>query len=433
MHTRITRLYYGWIVVALSFITMMFTMGTLASSGVLFAALVAEYDWSRATTSLPFSIALVGYAVTAWLAGRWFDRYGPRWLFPIGTICLGLGLIASAHTRTSWQLCLTWGLIVGQGFNLAGFVPHAALVSLWFRRKRGVAVGLAISGASIGGLTIVPGVQYLVDHIGWRDAYTLLGWIILLCLTPMNALWQRHHPADLGLHPDNLPPEPSPPSPPDLETPALTSTAWTLKEALYTRPFWFLFIMASGVGWLSNIVSVHLISHLTDNGFSSLLAASMIGLMGLLRAGSGTIWGGLSDRLGRERVYTVGSTLSMVGLTSLALLHPLSALCILYATILILGVGYGVHGAVEASSVADLFQGPHLGAILGALELGWGLGGFLGSWGGGFWYDTWNSYHGVFLMTIGVSAMGCTALWLAAPRRGKQPDYPSRKVSAKLA
>ena len=151
--------------------------------------------------------------------------------------------------------------------------------------------------------------------------------------------------------------------------------------------------MATGVGWLSNIVSVHLISHLTDNGFSSLLAASMIGLKSLLRAGSGTVWGGLSDRFGREWIYTFGSTLSIVGLTSLALLHPLSPLGTLYASILILGVGYGVHGSLEASSVADRFQGPFLGTILGALELGWGLGGFLGSWGGGFWYDTWRSYH----------------------------------------
>ena len=415
MRLRIIHFYYGWIVVALAFITMMFVIGTFASSGVLFAALVSEYDWSRATTSIPFSIALVGYASTAWLAGRLFDRYGPRWLFPIGTTCLGLGLIASAYARTPWQLCLTWGLLVGQGINLAGFVPHSALVSLWFRRHRGVAIGVAISGASIGSLTIVPALQYLVDQIGWRSAYTLLGWIIIVCLTPMNALWQRHHPADLGLYPDGQPPVAGALDASEGGTPA--SASWTLRDALRTLPFWFFFIMAGGVGWLSNIVSVHLIAHIGDNGFSSLLAASMIGLMGLLRASSGTVWGGLSDRFGRETIYTFGNALSMAGLASLALLHPLSTPWMLYASILILGMGYGVYGAIEASSIADVFQGPHLGAILGALELGWGIGGFLGAWGGGLWYDTWGSYHGVFVVTIGVSAVGCAALWLAAPRR----------------
>ena len=412
MHLQVTRLYYGWIVIALAFVTMMFVMGTFASAGVLFAALVAEYDWSRATTSLPFSVGLVGYAATAWLAGRLFDRFGPRRLFPAGVICLGLGLIASTYARTPWQLCLTWGILVGQGFNLAGFVPHSALVSRWFRRRLGAAIGLAISGASIGGLTIVPAMQYLVEQIGWRSAYTWLGGLILVVLTPINALWQRHHPADLGLYPDGLSAaiEPS-------ETQAAAS--WTLQDALRTRSFWFLFVMATGVGWLSNIISVHLISHLTDNGFAALLAASMLGLMGLLRAGSGAAWGGLSDRFGRELVYTLGSSCSIIAFCGLFMLQPHSALWTLYALILLLGIGYGVHGAVEASSVADLFQGPHLGAILGALELGWGVGGFLGSWGGGVWYDMWGSYHGVFIVTIGVSAMGCFNLWLAAPRRAR--------------
>ncbi|MDQ3828177.1 MAG: MFS transporter, partial [Candidatus Tectomicrobia bacterium] len=79
--------------------------------------------------------------------------------------------------------------------------------------------------------------------------------------------------------------------------------------------------------------------------------------------------------------------------------------------------GNGVFASVYAAATADLFLGPSLGAILGVLELGWGLGGFAGSWFGGYWYDRWGSYHGVFAITIGVSLVCCLALWLAAPRR----------------
>ena len=111
------RLYYGWIVVTISFLTLMLIMGAYASSGVLFAAIVTEYGWSRATTSLPFSVALLGYAVTAWPAGHLFDRYGPRRLFPLGATCLGLGLCASAHAWTPWQFCLIWRGLVGPGFS----------------------------------------------------------------------------------------------------------------------------------------------------------------------------------------------------------------------------------------------------------------------------------------------------------------------------
>ena len=91
------RLYYGWVIVAVGFCTMLLVQGSFASSGVLFAALTKEYGWSRATISLPFSVGLVGYAALTWLSGRLFDRYGPRRLFPVGVLCLGLGLITSAQ------------------------------------------------------------------------------------------------------------------------------------------------------------------------------------------------------------------------------------------------------------------------------------------------------------------------------------------------
>ncbi len=413
MQTPLTRLYYGWVVVALAFITLMFVIGTFISSGVLFAALIAEFGWSHATTALPFSVALVGYAATAWLAGRLFDRYGPRRLFPLGAICLGLGLIMSSYAQTTWHLCLTWGVLVSQGFNLAGFVPNIALVSLWFHRKRGIASGIAISGASLGGLAIVPGIQYLVDDIGWRQAYALLGVITMVCLVPLNALWQRHYPSDLGLYPDG-----------DTasfrashQTTSTLASPWTLGLALQTPRFWFLFIMVMSIGWLSNLTSVHFIAHIQDNGFSSLTAASAIGFMGFLRGSSGAIWGGLSDRFGREWIYTWGTGFCFVGLTGLAWMVTPHATWLLYGSILIYGIGNGAHGAVEASATADLFHGPHLGAILGALELGWGLGGFAGSSIGGFWRDTWHTYNGIFLVTNGLITIGCLALWWAAPRR----------------
>lgn len=392
----------------------MFILGTFVSSGVLFAALVTEYGWSRATTSLPFSVALIVYASTAWFAGWLFDRYGPRWLFPLGIICLGLGLITSAQARTPWQLCLTWGLFVSQGFNLAGFVPHLALVSLWFHRQRGIASGIALSGSSIGGLVIVPVIQHLVHQYGWRPVYTVFGLVIIVCLVPINAIWQRHRPADLGLFADGL-------SAPPLSTTtygsAGASTAWTLGSAVYTSQFWLLFVMVGSIGWLSNIIAVHLIAHITDNGFSSFLAASIVGLMSFLRAVSSTFWGGLSDRYGREVIYTLGTCLCVVGLAGLAFMRHPDAVWLLYGATLAYGIGYGVHGTVEAAATADLFHGPHLGTILGALELGWGLGGFLGSWFGGMWFDHWGGYHGVFTVTLGVSTLGCVTLWLAAPRR----------------
>src|SRR5438094_9381739 len=104
MTTPEKRFYYGWSIVAIGFCTMLLVQGSLASSGVLFAALTKEYGWSRATLSLPFSVALIGYAALSWLSGRLFDRYGPRWMFPCGALCLGLGLITTAQAHRLWHL-----------------------------------------------------------------------------------------------------------------------------------------------------------------------------------------------------------------------------------------------------------------------------------------------------------------------------------------
>jgi MFS family permease len=410
------HVYYGWLVMAIGCLTMMLVMGTFFSSGILFAAITAEYGWSRVATSLPFSVSLVCYAATAWLAGQLFDRYGPRRLFPVGVLCLGLGLITSTWAATPWQLCLSWGVLVAQGFNLAGYAPHLALVALWFNRRRGIASGVMLGGASLGSLLVVPSVQYLVDRYGWRLAYTVLGVVIIASLAPLNALWQRHRPADLGLCPDGsaVPAAPQAPAgPPPL------ATLWTLRRAMGTVHFWWLFVMVGCLGWVSNLTSVHQIAHLTGNGVSGLLAASIVGMMGLPRAVSSPVWGSLSDRFGREAICALGTLCCILGLWCLALLHPPPLVWLLYGYGLAYGIGHGAFGATEAAAVADRFYGPYLGAIFGALEIGWGIGGFAGAWVGGYWYDRWGSYHGAFMLAIGICCLGCLALWCAAPRHAR--------------
>jgi MFS family permease len=340
-------------------------------------------------------------------------------LFPLGAICLGFGLIVSAQTQTPWQLCLSWGLLVAQGYNLAGFAPHLALAALWFNRRRGIATGLMLSGASVGALVIVPSAQYWVDVYGWRMAYTLLGTLALGCLVPLNALGQRHKPSDIGMDPDGFA---VPPTKTPLQPSASAAAPWTLWRAIATTRFWILFALVCCLGWLSNMASVHQIAHMISNGFPSMLAASIVGLLSLLRAASSTLCGGLSDRFGRETIFSIGTLLCCIGLSLLVLLRPSASVWLLYGYALAFGLGNGVFASVYAAATADLFFGPSLGTIFGVLELGWGLGGFAGSWFGGYWYDRWGSYHGVLAMTIGVSLLSCLAMWLAAPRRLRQPS-----------
>jgi MFS family permease len=305
-------------------------------------------------------------------------------------------------------------VLVAQGFNLAGFAPHLAHVARWFTRQRGLATGLVLSGASVGGLVIVPGAQYLVNHYGWRPAYTILGVLVMLCLIPLNAIGQRQRPADRQRHPDRVADLPIATSLP----PRTTNMApWTLWRAIGTLHFWLIFMLGICLGWLTNITNVHQIAHITSSDHPSMLAASIVGLVSLLRAVSSALGGGLSDRFGRQAAFTIGTVLCTGGLLCLVLLQPSAPVWLLYSYALGFGLGYGVYGSVYAAVTADLFFGPHLGTILGALELGWGIGGFAGAWFGGYWYDRWGSYHGAFALSIGVNLLGWIALWWAAPRQ----------------
>ena len=154
-----------------------------------------------------------------------------------------------------------------------------------------------------------------------------------------------------------------------------------------------------------------------SNGVPSLLAASIVGMLSLLRAASSTIGGGLSDRFGREVIFTLGTLLCCLGLTLLALVRPPAPVWLLYGYALTFGVGNGVFASAYAGATADLFLAPTWGPFWVCSSWGGDWGGFAGSWFGGYWYDRWDSYHGVFALTIGVSLLGCVAMWLAAPRR----------------
>ena len=244
----------------------------------------------------------------------------------------------------------------------------------------------------------------------------------MVCLVPLNAIWQYHKPADLGLHPDGVA---APPIRLHRPSSGPSAAPWTLRRAMGTRGFWWLFVLVCCLGWSSNITSVHQIAHIISSGFPSLLAASVVGMLSLFRATSSTVCGGLSDRFGREAIFSLGTLLCCMGLFLLVLLGEPAPAWLLYGYALTYGLGNGVFASVYAAATADLFLGASLGTILGVLELGWGLGGFAGSWFGGYWYDRWGSYHGVFALTIGVSLLSCAAMWLAAPRRLRR-DMPDR-------
>ena len=144
------RIFYGWVIVLISFLTMLLVMGTRLSFGVFYSSMLAEMGWSRAATAGIFSLSMLVYAVVASGVGAAFDWWGPRRMFPVAAMFLGVGFFLCSRMTTLWEFYLYYGVIVGTGFTALGFIPHVALMARWFDRQRGLATSLALAGTGRG-------------------------------------------------------------------------------------------------------------------------------------------------------------------------------------------------------------------------------------------------------------------------------------------
>lgn len=416
------RFYYGWVVVAVSFITLFMALGIRYAYGVFFVAIVKEYGWSRGATAGAFSMAMISHALFAPVTGMLIDRYGPRRLFPLGAIFLTSGLIAASRISSLWHLYLFFGVVIASGINTLSYSPHMSIIPKWFVRKRGLASGLVLSGIGMGTMALAPLCETVIESLGWRAAFLVLAALVFGIVFPLTAIFHRRSPQDVGQCPE------------DFEGPAPSCTGscaeeaipsgrapklWTLDEALRTGAFWHTTAVVFCNGVFINMLLVHQVAHVVDAGFSTLLAASVLGLVGLIGSAGGIFGGLLSDRIGRELSYTLGSALAVLGILLLLFVGRNSGLWMLYGFVMLYGVGYGSMLPVTASTTGDLFPGNSLGRILAIQSIGYGLGGALGPYLGGYFYDLTGTYAVPFLIAMLSVALGVYGIWMAAPRRAR--------------
>jgi MFS family permease len=409
--------FYGWVIVAVSFVTLFLVIGTRFSLGVFYVAILEEYQWTRAETAGAFATMLIVHAGFSCVVGVLFDRFGPRLLFPIGGLLIACGFAACSQIRSIWQLYVFLGVISALGVSMLAFVPHMALVSAWFVRRRGTATGMAYAGIGIGQCTLAPCIQAMINWFGWRGAFLSLAGAVLGVVVPLTAIFQRRRPEDVGLLPDGrLAAERS--APETLPEPAqATTTEWGLWSAIRTGRFWFLMGTVTGMGVMLNTLLVHLMAQLTEAGYDKLLGATLLGVVGGLRSLGGMSLASLSDKMSREMAYSIGGLLCASGVLCLLLLRDTSQPWLLYGFVVLYGLGHGALGPIYAAATADLFAGKSVGTILGVLEGAYGLGGALGAFLAGYAYDLTGHYRGSFGLVLLAMLLSCASLWGAAPGR----------------
>jgi MFS family permease len=386
------KFFYGWLLLVACFGINAVIHGIRYSFGVFFKSLSGEFDLSRAATSGISSLYWVLCAIFALLGGILLDRYGPRKIMlPMG-ILTGLSLAATSQANASWQLYLSYSLLLSVGTG-AVYSILMTTTQRWFHKKRGMAVGIVSSGVGFGTLVMTPLTAWLISIFDWRTTYLGIGLVTGLMIVGFSFLLKRD-PAEMQLQPDG--------EGPNLTTTTSNNSAietgFSTAQAYKSKSFWL--IAAIWFLWSFSLMLIitHLVPHLTDIGIASTTAAFVGGLIGIVSIVGRLSVGWISDRLGRQSSILLTVSLQVAAILILTWSNSLG---MLYVFAIIFGLGYGGLDPATVALIGDIFGVRNLGRITGSLTFFWALGAGAGSAVGGLIYDATGSYFSAFLLTAG--------------------------------
>ena len=374
---------YAWTRLAVTLALMTVGSGAMYVVAVVLPAVQAEFGVARADASLPYTLMMVGFGVGGVAMGKLADRFGVMWVVLLGAVGLGAGFITAGMAGSLMGFAIAHGVLLGALGSATTFAPLVADTSLWFVRRRGIAVAICASGNYLGGAIWPPIVQHFVATDGWRATYIGLGVFSALTMAGL-ALLMR-------------------PRPP----PVAPSTAARLTGVVpSTRPFGLSMGQAQTLLCIAGVAccvamampQVHIVAYCSDLGFGVARGAQMLSLM--LAAGivSRLVSGLICDRIGGLRTLLLGSVLQ--GL-ALLLFLPFDGLVSLYVISALFGLFQGGIVPSYAIIVREHFPAEEAGARVGTVIMATLFGMALGGWMSGKVFDLTGSYHAAFLNGIG--------------------------------
>ncbi len=410
--------YYGWVVVAVAFVTMAFGVSARTAFSLFLPPLIEEFGWSRGTVAGAFSFGFLVSAVLGPFVGRAVDRRGPRIVIAVGVCMVAGGLLAASAIEEPWQLYATLGVLVGAGANLMSFTAQSLYLPNWFVRRRGLAMSIAFAGVGAGTVVLLPWLQEVIGRNGWRAACWVMGLSLLFVAGPLTFL-VRGRPEEVGALPDGAPAAAAGGAAraSNVVDPAWASVEWTLARAARTGRFWWLAVAYFCALFAWYAVQVHQTKYLVEVGFSPAVAAWALGLVSVVAVPGQIGLGALSDRVGREWVWSVGCFGFAVCYAALIALERVPSPALLWVVVVSQGfLGYALT-SVMGPIAAEIFEGPHYGAVFGTLTVALIGGGAAGPWVAGAIHDATGSYGLAFLLAMVLCAASAVAVWIAAPRK----------------
>ena len=414
-----SRVFYGWFVVAAAFAVTFVGFGSAYTFSAFVESLQKDFAASRGSVSLVFSLAGFLYFSLGIVSGPLADRWGSRRLAVIGMLLTGGGLAIASTAHSLAEVYAAYGLGVGLGVGCS-YVPVVGAVQRWFLRRRGFASGLAVSGIGVGTLVMPPLASLLIDALGWRTAYLVLGALAAVVGAGM-ALMIENDPRDRGLGPDGD----------ALQSGAqsMRPAGASMREAIRSRRFAVLYAACLICSFGVFVPFVHLVPYAMDHGVPQSSAVLLLGVIGVGSTAGRFFLGGLADRMGRQLALLtmfVGMALALSVWALSTYFWSLAAFAFGY------GVFYGGWVAVLPAVVMDHFGGRNVSAIIGVLYTSVAFGTLVGPSAAGFAFDLSHSYALPILASVSANmiAAGIVVLGTQRPLAARQRLNSARASGA---
>lgn len=395
--------YYGWFIVGVAFFALFLNYGIRNTSTVLFKDVIRDIGVSRGAGSIPFTVMVSLYAIGAPVIGKLMDIYGPRRILPAGLAIAGAGLCLCSRITNLATFILFFGVIFGIGGNGIGLVPTNTAVAVWFKRRMGLALGVASVGIGLGTVIIPPVTQLILSRWGWRNAFLFLGLLTVSACVPAYLIMRRERLETQNRTQRERPITQSDENPNELEQKPEYPTGgdWTLGRALYSANLWkifgsFVILVIALYG-----VMLHQVPYATDKGISRAMATLSVTIAGIASIGGRFFFGWLSDKT-KTRKVAIYPAYIMVSVAMLILIFVKNA-PMLYLFAVIYGLGYAAYGPVLPALVADVFGKTNMGSIFGVVTAGGAIGGAVGPYITGLIYDLTGGYAYAWILGIACS------------------------------
>jgi len=405
------KIFYGWWVVLV--ITILFFIGGAAPFAVVLKQLMTQFHTGRGEVSLCQSINSIAGGVMGIFVGRMLQRNSPKKFMLWGSVISGLCTLIISLAHSLWFLYLFF-LIGGVAGAFSNAIAMFTILSRWFSRKWGTAIGIAMTGGGIGSILIQPLVGNIAQNYGWQATYILAGGLVLVINVPLILFVVKDRPEAMGLRPDGGKPAIGPAIiKPNIQTPGkLPATDGNTRFLSYLKnpSLWLMGLSFAFAAIGSSAVTTQEVSFLTDMHVSDTVAATARGITLGIGAVSALASGWLADRFFSRYVTLLFLILSITGMF---ILVPAVSMSQIWPFVVIYGLGIGAGSTLLPIVTKDIFGARDFSAIFGFVIVLLAIGNSIGAPLAGFMFDATGSYHRVFMIITGIYAAAIIALYFA--------------------